>query len=633
MAPYQYKPLSSPNTQIRLLELLPGHGVIQCRLQITDFNLAKGTYEPISYCWNSYSCKGWVIRTYKENKERKSMRVVRVDGVGFQITRSLESALRQMRLNTGVRVLWVDAICINQADDDEKSAQVAIMAKIYKGGKQTLAWLGNADCWTGMAFKYFKRQISEDSNSTGIHEEPTDESEYWAGDPTAKSQDLRHLRRVWEIYQNLLSHVFFRSILDRPYFERAWIVQEIVLSSEVIFMCGKHEITAEELMYKGSHEPERILPPRAGLMDHSIWDLWDNRKLYCLDEIITKLSHTKTSDPRDKLYSALGLHELCTRCGSMVVDYSKDVDEVFLDATKLMLSQSSYLDLLSLSYCTSRPDERHVPSWVWNPQPRSTEFYFSWAEAYGIEPFTASKCSQSRPKFQGRLLGLLGYVFDRVDRVGKSMPAHPEHATHSFSSELLKSYFSWVLISGIHDQGIPEEESNRRMRSFHCTLEPLKEKFDRRDTNYSNRTNDKDTKHLVSFHEEIMKRFGKFFSPGENQTSPWARLELWTAIESLRWQLLGRTADAETRFKFIYSRRGIGAIFDRCFVRSAEGSYGLCPRDTVQNDRLVLLQGAKVPLVLRPSGQNWTLVGECYIYGAMHGEIWDQDRCEMLWIE
>lgn len=631
MAPYQYEPLSSPGTQIRLLELLPGRGIIQCRLQVTDLYHARGTYEPISYCWKSYARKGWLVCTYREKKEGRSVRV-RVDGADFYITQSLQAALRQMRQKTGVRVLWADAICINQADDDEKSAQVAMMGKIYQGGKQTLAWLGSSDCWTGMAFEYFKtapRQMSGVSSSTELYEESTDESQYRPRDRSAKLQ-VRHLQHVWGILGNSLSYLRFRSILDRPYFERAWIVQEIVLSAKVVLICGKHEITADELLYRGFHEPKWIVPLRASLIDHSIGELWDNRKRYCLDEIITKLSHTKTSDPRDKLYSALGLHQNCPECGLMVVDYSKDVDEVFLEATKLLLLRSPYLDLLSMSHCTSWHDAKQFPSWVWNPQPRSSEFHLSWAEAHAKKPFTASKCWESRPQFRGQMLGLLGYVFDKVEIVGKPMPAQSEVATHSFTLEVLRCYFSWIQVSKICDQDIPEDESNKRMRAFRCTLKPLKEKFD---IKYSNWTDDEDTKNFSSFNEEIIKRFGKFFFPGGNETSIRARLQLWTAVESFRWQLLGRTAVAETWFRFIYYRGSIRAIFDRCFVRSEQGNYGLCPRDTMENDRLVLLQGANVPLVLRPSGQNWILVGECFFYGVMYGEIWDQDRCEMLWIE
>lgn len=118
---YRYQPLSSPATQIRILELLPGRGTIQCRLKFTDLEEAKDTYEPISYCWKAYTREHWWGGLYKEKKKEKSYRVL-VDGADLYIHENLHGALRRMRFKTEVRVLWVDAICINQADDKEKSA-------------------------------------------------------------------------------------------------------------------------------------------------------------------------------------------------------------------------------------------------------------------------------------------------------------------------------------------------------------------------------------------------------------------------------------------------------------------------------------------------------------------------------
>lgn len=631
MAPYQYEPLSSPGTQIRLLELLPGRGIIQCRLQVTDLNLAKGTYEPISYCWKPYSRKGWLVCTYREKREGKSVRV-RVDGVDFHITQSLQAALRQMRQKTAVRVLWADAICINQADDGEKSAQVAIMGKIFQGGKQTLAWLGDADCWTERAFRTLKMQISEDSSSTELHQDPEDESENHLGDPEAKLLYSRYLWRARELCQDIFSYLSFRSILQRPYFERAWIVQEIVLSENVLVMCGKHRITGGEL-YNGllEYEYNKGLPARAGLIGHSFGDLWDNRDLYCLDTIITKLSHTKTSDPRDKLYSALGLHQNCPRCGLMVVDYSKDVDEVFLEATKCLLWRSPFLDLLSMSYCTNRTDGLCVPSWVWNPQPRSTQFHLSWAEAGAERPFCATQGWHApEPRFRGRRLGLLGYVFNKVKIIGKCLPAYPGYLTYGLILEGLLCYFSWLDVLGIYEPGITKAESDRLARVFRCTIKPLKEKFARTDRRDSNWFDDEDARDFESFHEEIVKRFGKFFFPGADKTSVRARLELWAALVSFHRHFIGSHMHAEPWTKFA---RGGKATFDRRFVRLEWGMFALCPRETMQNDRIVLLQGANVPLVLRPSGKNWLLVGECFKYGIMYGQLWDQEQCKMLWIE
>lgn len=107
---------------------------------------------------------------------------------------------------------------------------------------------------------------------------------------------------------------------------------------------------------------------------------------------------------------------------------------------------------------------------------------------------------------------------------------------------------------------------------------------------------------------------------------------LLEAILLFLWHLFKYPALRASCYRFFGYRR-FEAIFDRCFVRTESGIYVLCPADTMPNDRIVLLQGGNVLMALRPYGENWMLVGECFVYGAMYGDFWDQDRCELLWIE
>lgn len=641
---YRYQSLRSPATQIRLLELLPGHGIIRCRLKATDLVEAKGTYEPISYCWNACTHRHWWGVAYKEKKKKKQKAFrMRVDGAEFYISESLRAALRQLRLTAEIRLLWADAVCINQADDDEKSAQVAVMGNIYRSGKQTLVWLGDADCWTERAFRLLRSMSShsiEASNSPESRGEPEDQPEYTRGEAGAKKTHPRYARLVWAACRSMLSNLALRSVLHRPYFERAWIVQEIVLSDNAVVMCGKHEITGHEL-YNGLHEIgwSRLLPEQAPSIQNSIVDLRKNPGLYCLDTIISKPSHTKASNPRDKLYSALGLHQNCMRCaGSVVVDYRKDIDEVFLDATKILLSRSPFLDILSMSYCnrvTRGPTSGNIPSWVWNPAPRSTEYDLSRAEGGTTYPFQASQGLESRPEFRGRMLGLLGYVFDQVRIVGNVLPPDLPYTTRLLRGhmmEAIRCYFSWVNISGICEQGITEAEANIRIYAFRCTIKPLKQKLSTVKMWYSNWDDDEDARTFKAFHAELMKRFSRFLSPGAKKANMRAKLEFWAAIQIFRWQIVWDEISASHRFDSFHDRSH-ETLRGRRVVRTENGVCGLCPQDTRPDDKLVLLQGANVPMVLRPSGKNWTLVGECFIFGAMYGELWDQERCEMLWIE
>ena len=129
MVPYT----SLPKGSVRLLQLLPNsnpNSRIECQL-ITFSMLDSGSthpYESLSYVWGS------------ENNKLP----IYVDGDELYVTANLHVALSHLRHCLLERILWVDAICINQADDDEKGRQVLMMAKIYSKASRVVVWLGEA---------------------------------------------------------------------------------------------------------------------------------------------------------------------------------------------------------------------------------------------------------------------------------------------------------------------------------------------------------------------------------------------------------------------------------------------------------------------------------------------------------
>jgi Heterokaryon incompatibility protein (HET) len=85
-------------------------------------------YEALSYVWGD--------PLIRENIE--------LDGVEFQVTTNLHAALRHLRWVTRPRLLWIDAVCINQTNPAERSKQVSLMTEIYKHAKQVIIWLGES---------------------------------------------------------------------------------------------------------------------------------------------------------------------------------------------------------------------------------------------------------------------------------------------------------------------------------------------------------------------------------------------------------------------------------------------------------------------------------------------------------
>jgi hypothetical protein len=136
-----YKPLEESTSTIRLLCLEPGsfgtplHG----RLfhLYTHAGIRRYPYECISYAWGEPVFSG----------------EIHIIGCGMlQITPSLQSALQHLRYQTGQRWLWADAICIDQKDLKERSAQVAIMFEIFRLASRVLVWLGPGEATDIFAF-------------------------------------------------------------------------------------------------------------------------------------------------------------------------------------------------------------------------------------------------------------------------------------------------------------------------------------------------------------------------------------------------------------------------------------------------------------------------------------------------
>ncbi|KAK0662071.1 putative heterokaryon incompatibility protein [Cercophora samala] len=125
----QYGPLHQQDHSIRLLRLLPGRWLdnIHCELETVSLD-DNPAYDALSYVWG--------------NPQDTS--VITVDGSPFQATKNLVAALRRLRSSVEVKVLWVDAVCINQADNDEKTHQVGMMARIYRSAADVQVFLGES---------------------------------------------------------------------------------------------------------------------------------------------------------------------------------------------------------------------------------------------------------------------------------------------------------------------------------------------------------------------------------------------------------------------------------------------------------------------------------------------------------
>lgn len=184
-----YKERLAPR-DIRVISLQPGSSSSPVRCDITKVNLDKGlAFHALSYVWG----------------DPKGPRLIEVGSVQVPVTSNLYTALHHLRHPTDALVLWVDAICINQADMNERNAQVMMMGEIYSVATTVFSWIGEADKDSDVAFDIM-----------------TDISESGSSSQAAQAASS-----------------FYLSLDERPWFGRVWILQEMAQAThDPIVVCG-----------------------------------------------------------------------------------------------------------------------------------------------------------------------------------------------------------------------------------------------------------------------------------------------------------------------------------------------------------------------------------------------------------
>lgn len=229
---FTYQVLDPPGNAIRLLTLLPGQFSDDIYLSITHEKLQdeKHTpYECLSYTWGSAEQAQEKVYIRQKLPANGSD----VDRLQFLYVRiNLLTALKYIRLPDVPRVIWIDAICIDQQNNSEKSQEVARMGQIYHDAAQVLVWLGPEDENTPMARETIER-LSAGVILTWDHRNcntiPGSEAEVVQ----------RHLKKSNFTLQHWIS---LSKLIQRPWFRRLWIRQEVQLASKVLVRCGYAEI-------------------------------------------------------------------------------------------------------------------------------------------------------------------------------------------------------------------------------------------------------------------------------------------------------------------------------------------------------------------------------------------------------
>lgn len=348
----QYRQLDPQKSEIRLVTLLPGKpcDAIQCTLSTASLD-ENPTFAALSYVWGDPS----------------ATKTITVDGEPFDATLNLEECLRAIREPRAPRVLWIDAICINQKDVNEKSVQVPQMGRLYTNATEVLAWLGPSNPNIELFVSWMREDAMESLSAA---------SEHWrALEARSASPESAKREKDWAVVQAYEGHCDLQIL---SYWGRMWTFQEYQLPhNEPKLLCGNMEpfqlstvlgkLNIKSFMKLKDEAMERLAAEyeemtdegddllaqaREALVKKHLYVASStakslpglrNAKLESLANLLYLTSDRQCFDERDKVYALYGI--LPDAQHACPPDYSQPITEVIIQAVAFIVNgqKSSHL--------------------------------------------------------------------------------------------------------------------------------------------------------------------------------------------------------------------------------------------------------------------------------------------------
>ncbi|KAK7746220.1 hypothetical protein SLS62_009436 [Diatrype stigma] len=654
--------------QIRVVELQAGgwHDQIDCRLAVTTLD-AKPQFEALSYVWGSSI----------------DSEPIALNGHEIRVSDSLTSALRHVRSTEEPRVLWADAICIDQHSIQERNEQVALMKDIYLQCERVLVWLGDVP---GGEVQAGEEQVrcawltdhQQKRTNSGFFAHEKDMARAVAYEKALKTHyslplPLRYTKPIDFVMgayclMNLLAQnkhitskeipIFSESsgrrkiitaltgIMKAPWWDRQWVIQELVLPQEVILYCGKYSAPwgmfaqaaktydlHRRLPCCTSHHAEIPRDERASLEEFSrkVNDLDDLRKIWrqtsdgsrnTTDEtsllgLLWKFRNRKSTDDRDKVFALLSLAKDWGGESPIQAEYNWTPETTYRTVVEKLIAVDESLRVL-MSH-TEKKRLKHLPSWVpdWTYSPRKYEG----ERLQRIPLYNASDGLKPSVRFAGdRFLGLDGVLCGDITAVEDIME-------FSNSAKCHRAFQSW------HERAMQDPGLRSRYGTEDARLDAYW------------RTLCMDTvQHLLD--QAADAQVG---GEAEDNAAPSAREKTYIRapadyVDRCKAQWMGERGhsaaaavdeapdpgDTTGYNRVTVDYAIVSATMARRFFVTSTGYMGLGPSSTAVGDCVYVLIGGCTPFVLRSAGESEVpsvgrrschrLVGDCYVHGLMDGE-------------
>jgi len=595
--------------------------------------------EVYRFKWGDYATLSY---TWGDGNDTTS---INVNGTELQVTKNLESALRSLRERSyfqGRYRLWVDAISINQRNNQERGSQVAMMRDIFDGSWTVVTWLGD--------------EANESADALDLLKTLADY------EVRALSPELKEKLMLEPGYLGDGKWLALQNFLLRPYWSRLWIVQEVALApDDMLMLCGKGSIKWKEVQdgltsihtchwYAKDtclqHDRKVVRMAQGLAKDDS--PLWDTQNLHHVDKDLARIARNEAqgNDPLsfiellhsahatqcfqrvDKVYGLLAIMNPAIS-SQIVPNYEVELARLFARIAQLHISWSGSLEILTEGTTwNSTQTPSWAPDWTWEGRNRDRDAPY---KGYSADRNTPASFSFSE---EGRRLTCKGIIVDRVDGLGALNDNRGYSAGYTFSE-------SSILQPQAFQSAYGDDESTRR--SLQRVLVGNRFGWMGQDP-----LTDEHALSIFNLPWNADAAIAEFQRRGWNefaiQGQRYVHWQNWRhAHRNLR---LGNLcfddyfsdeipSGEEVLFGLWHSyRRWRSVVSGRRFVTTRAGRFGWvidnptsgtdAPAQQIQRDDLFcIVFGCKHPLVIRPSEGTYQVLGEGYLQGFMDGEALD----------
>ncbi|KAI0443600.1 hypothetical protein F4803DRAFT_514715 [Xylaria telfairii] len=528
-----------------------------------------------------------------------------VDGEKTTVTRNLKDTLQRLRTwwhewdNTGSISLWVDALCINQADVVERNYQVRRMRQIYSTAIKVLIMSGpdveDPQATSELLSKIFRATVQGYASPEGAR-------------TLLNEGNCSAWKGVCEI-------------AGRSYWSRLWIIQEVLLANTGAWLCYGNKyclvtvfFEAVSIVLENIYQARSVLAaPSEGASEDWLQHVDRVERFLYLNgfkrqgmaypNLLTLLDTARKArqfDPRDKIYGLLGMVEDAIH---VTPDYRLPLNEVYRDFVVEVIKTTGSLSII-YQRASSRTIIPSWPSWVpdWSADAVGDESESLAAIAY-LDACAAGDSSHSYkiPATPNQLL-CEGFMIDTVDQLACTGQLNVDHNIHDTipqppNQDSARAYQHPTAVRQAFWDALTLNRSvviGEKAMAYLLGV-PY---FDRRAMRIS-------FLHVIDRFQQCNRNLTVAHEPLHSYFPPWS--ESYSELPE----------DPEIRSTLGYL---MNAMMHRRFAITERGRVGMVPRTARPGDNIFILKGCNAPLILRPAGNGaYSVVGECHVDGAMHG--------------